>query len=253
MSELAFRTFMGYQVGKEDYLEQFTLVSWIGGWGVRIVSQILVYSGSAAFLAGAEAGTFALYGNVMALATMRTLASAPESAWERSLGVIPMIVASPTMVFVALRNRSLFLFVPALGETLLILGALMGLGVLHMPLWFSLAGVLTSAFSGYCFGLAIAAATFHYHRFGNVAYQVAIYAVLALGGVNVPLEYWNGVLGVISAVLPLSHGLAAARDAEPLGFLVEAAVGLGWLLVAATTFSGQERRSRAQGSIGLIE
>ena len=84
------------------------------------------------------------------------------------------------------------------------------------------------------------------------------FLLLFLSGANVPLADLPGWLRPISSWLPLTHGIAAAREiatgsglsAEALSLLArEAGVGLLYLLVGYLMFARFERRAKQQGSL----
>jgi ABC-2 type transport system permease protein len=84
------------------------------------------------------------------------------------------------------------------------------------------------------------------------------FLLLFLSGANVPIDQLPPWLGAISAWLPLTHGIAAARLVEAgagLGGEVarligaEALVGLGYLLVGYVLFSRFETRAKVKGTL----
>jgi ABC-2 type transport system permease protein len=80
---------------------------------------------------------------------------------------------------------------------------------------------------------------------------------MALCGVQVPVVFWPGWVQAVAGLLPVRHGLLGVRallDGAPAGTVarhaaLEAAVGLGWLLVAALTFRRLAESGRRDGSI----
>ena len=82
----------------------------------------------------------------------------------------------------------------------------------------------------------------------------------AFCGVSVPLSFWPDSVQLIVQFLPVTHGLQAIRlvlDGASAGAVLEqaaleAAVGLGWLVVAIITMDRMANAGRADGSIEFV-
>lgn len=111
--------------------------------------------------------------------------------------------------------------------------------------------VLPAVFSASMLGLAVIAPALG-SRWDTLTYNSAT-AVLTVvsGALFAPAV--NPVVDRVGAVLPLRHSVTALRNAlagRPLGteLALEACVGVGWAIVAALLYRGQDRRGRRHGT-----
>ena len=96
-------------------------------------------------------------------------------------------------------------------------------------------------------------------RWRNMALDIAGSFLLAFCGVSVPVSFWPAWVQAAVAVLPVSHGLHAARvllEGGPWGeawraLLLELLVGAGWLVLGLFTMDRLFNGGRADGSIEL--
>jgi ABC-2 type transport system permease protein len=112
--------------------------------------------------------------------------------------------------------------------------------------------VVLSTLTCSAYGLTVGALGLRFRDVFMIA-NPAYFLMLLLCGVNVPLDRLPGWMATIGSGLPLTHGIAAARDVaagaslESVGTLVwkEAAVGAGWALgayVLLRVFEAEGRR-----------
>ena len=90
--------------------------------------------------------------------------------------------------------------------------------------------------------------------------NIAYFVMLLLCGVEVPLRQLPGALRAVSQILPLTHGIAAARllaAGHDLGSVwptigAELGVGVGWATAAFLLFMYFERQGRRSGAFDRL-
>jgi ABC-2 type transport system permease protein len=121
--------------------------------------------------------------------------------------------------------------------------------------------IIAVSLSSYCFGLMLAGVVLRATTLRNIVGNVAWWSIALVGGVQVPTDFWPPWVRAIAQVLPLSHGLDGVRTAVvggsvrhvALDFVLECAVGLGWLLIASLSFRWLAEGGRRTGSIEFGE
>ncbi|KPH97298.1 ABC-2 type transporter [Actinobacteria bacterium OK074] len=113
---------------------------------------------------------------------------------------------------------------------------------------------LLMALTTSCFGFAVAVVAVG-RRADVFLTNLGAYLILAFAGVLTPQP--GGLPGLVGAVLPLTHGVAALRawtdGGNPLPYAAaEALTGLGWALLALAGITWQARRARRSGSDFLM-
>jgi ABC-2 type transport system permease protein len=91
----------------------------------------------------------------------------------------------------------------------------------------------------------------------NLVANITTGTMLAVCGVNVPVEYFPDPVSWFAHLLPVTHGLEAIRDllagAGPSEILpnvgLELLVGAGWFGLALLTFNRLAENGRRDGSI----
>ena len=101
--------------------------------------------------------------------------------------------------------------------------------------------------STYCLSLFLGSLVTRQPRIRNLVGSVSLIVARAFCGVSVPLSFWPDSVQLIVQFLPVTHGLQAIRLV-----LDEAAVGLGWLVVAIITMDRMANAGRADGSIEFV-
>jgi ABC-2 type transport system permease protein len=249
--------------GVTDYTVIFTLRTWLFGWYLRILSQVLFFA-SIGWLISDSDTRYLLVGNAVSLMSAHALFTTASTTWERRLGTLPLIVASPTSPMVVLAGRSLFWlaegFVCAVGS-LLTVGWLIGV---HFPVTrvvLTIPVLLVVGLSTYAMGLLLGTLVLNQTDLRNVVSNIAMTAMMALCGVNVPAQAFGELPGAVAQVLPLTHGLVAIRTVLDAGSvsailaqtLLECAVGSGWLAAAVGVLHWMQLRARRDGSIVFAE
>ena len=114
--------------------------------------------------------------------------------------------------------------------------------------------------STYCLSLFLGSLVTRQPRIRNLVGSVSLIVARAFCGVSVPLSFWPDSVQLIVQFLPVTHGLQAIRlvlDEASAGAVLEqaaleAAVGLGWLVVAIITMDRMADAGRADGSIEFV-
>ena len=93
--------------GLADFSIIFTVWTWLFGWGLRILAQVLFYLVIGSLL-GPGQGRYLMIGNTVCLMAVHSLLASASLTWERQNGTLPLLVASPTPPSIVLIGRSLF-------------------------------------------------------------------------------------------------------------------------------------------------
>jgi ABC-2 type transport system permease protein len=245
--------------GAQDYGSIYTWRSWLGAWFVRVLAQVAFFALIGRLLDAESQTQFLLVGNAVMLAAMEGIFALNMVSWERNAGTLPLLAASPTSPVLVLASRGAYLIadgtVSALGA-LFVLGPAFGLPLpmprtlLVIPLTI-LVGV-----SAYCLGTFLGGVVLGYRRANSLIVNVGLVAVMALCGVNVPLDSYPGSVAWVSRFLPVTHGLLAIRDVFDGSLvsagreaLLETGVAACWLALCLATFRWFVLRGRRNGSL----
>lgn len=253
---------LGYSAvsGLQDYAQMFTLRSWLLGWYLRVLAQVAFFALIGRLVGSSDDVEFLLVGNAVALTTWQSLGAVASTTWERRAGTLPLLVASPTSPLVVLLGRSAHWIPDGIASSLgalFVAGPLFGVpfpwprALLVVPL------VVLVAVTSYFFGTFLGSLVLKAMEARNLVSAGGSVAMLALCGVNVPLDAYPEPLRLLAHALPLTHGLEAVRGVlagAPVGRIAgqaaaEAAVGLAWLVVSVLAFRRLEELSRRDGRI----
>jgi ABC-2 type transport system permease protein len=245
--------------GAQDYASIFTWKSWLAGWYLRVLSQVVFFALIGKLLRSDQQTWFLLVGNAVMLAAMEGIWALNLVGWERDSGTLELLAASPSNPVVVFASRGSYLIADGLFSALgalFVAGPLFGLPLpwprilLVVPLT-----VLVGA-SAYCFGVFLAGLLIRTRELNGIVANVGIVVFMTLCGVNVPLDAYPRPIAWVAQALPLTHGLTAIRhvlagDLAPAAAQagLEALVGLAWLTVSLATFERFVRRGRRDGSL----
>jgi ABC-2 type transport system permease protein len=249
--------------GFADFGAMFTWRSWTVGWLSRVLCQVAFFALIGRLLDSPDAVRYLLIGNAVLIAVMEAAFVTASTTWERRAGTLPLLIAAPTSPVVVFCGRSVQWLASGTASAtiaLLVMAPLFGIG-LPMPqtlLAVPLIGLVSV--SAYCLGLVLAGVVLRAMQLRNIVGNVIWMGIALLAGVQVPVTFWPGWTQAIGTVLPATHGLAAIRellDGGPLGTvairaLLEVAVALGWLTVAALTFRHLAEHGRRNGAIEFV-
>jgi ABC-2 type transport system permease protein len=245
--------------GAADYTAIYTWKSWLTGWYLRVLAQVIFFALIGRLLRSDQQTWYLLVGNAVMLAAMEGLLALNLVNWERDSGTLQLLVASPSSPVVVFAARGAYLIADGLVSSL---GALFVAGLLfRLPLpWPRILLVvpltLLVGVSAYCFGTFLAGLLIRARRLNGLVSNVGIVVFMTLCGVNVPLAAYPQPVAYVAQLLPLTHGLSAIRDvlagdvsAAWGQAALETAVGLGWLLLCLVTFGRFVRHGRRDGTL----
>ena len=201
--------------GLRDYSAMFSLRSWLLGWFVRVLAQVIFFTLIGRLVGSTETARFLLVGNAIALAMSCAMMAVPATTWERRAGTLPLLIASPASPTPVFLGRSVHTILDGMASSL---GALLLVGLMfRLPLpWPDTLLVVPLTFivtvSTYLLATFLGALVLRAMDSRNLVANIAIYTLLALGGVNLPTSAYPLPLRIAGDVLPLSHGLLAIRD-----------------------------------------
>jgi ABC-2 type transport system permease protein len=246
--------------GLQDHLAMFTLRTWLLGWFVRVLSQVLFFA-LAGRLLGSEATTRYLFvGNAAVVAAIVTHGAIASTAWERQSGSLPLLVAAPATPLLVFTARSVNWILDAVASSVgafVVVGALLGWRLAAPQLRWLLVLVPLTSVTAYCVSIAVGALVLRALDLRSVVANLLTLTVLIVGGVNVPVEVLPDAARWVATILPATHMVAAVRFAlaGAGGVMVWERVGLAsvtaaaWLLVAAALFTRFIARGRRVGDI----
>jgi ABC-2 type transport system permease protein len=248
-----------FRLGARDYATIFTWKTWLSSWFVRVLAQVTFFALVGKMLGAPERTQFLLVGNSVMVAGMVGMWAVNMVAWERSTGTLPLLAASPTHPAIVLVSRGSYLIADgtvSASAALLVSGYLFGVPLPWQRLLLVFPAILLVAASAFCFGTFAGGLLLGYHSVQTIVTNVGLVMLMALCGVNVPLDVYPEPLRWISALLPVTHGLAAIRLilaghlAPAIAQAVcEALVGAGWLTGCLASFHTIVRRGRRRGTL----
>ncbi|HZN77245.1 MAG TPA: ABC transporter permease [Micromonosporaceae bacterium] len=243
--------------GLADYTAIYTWRTWLAGWYLRVLAQVMFFALIGTLLRSPERTWFLLVGNAILLAALEGIWALNLVNREREAGTLPLLAASPTSPVLVFAARGAYLVadgvLAALGA-LFVAGPVFGLplpwprSLLLVPLT-----VLVGA-SAYCAGVFLAGLLVRLRAVEAMVANLGVLALMALCGVNVPPPT------SAAYALPLTNGLVAVRQvlAGDLGSagrhaVAEALVGLCWLGLGVLTFQRLVQRGRRDGTLDFAD
>jgi ABC-2 type transport system permease protein len=249
----------GGAVALADLAAIYTWRTWLFGWVARMLCQVAFFTLIGRLLGG-DNERFLVIGNALMACAIEATMVVASTAWERGLGTLPLLIAAPTHLAWAFIGRSLQWVVSGTATSLVALYALTPLFGVHwtiLTVVVAVAPVFLTAAGTYCFGLTLAALVLNRPGLRNVVSNVAYLGMMAICGVQVPLDHWAAPVRAVAALLPITHELLALRrllDGAPAievlsPALLGALTGAGWLALAVNTFGRITERGRRAGTI----
>jgi ABC-2 type transport system permease protein len=246
--------------GARDYFEIWTVKSWTFGWLVRVFSQVTFFALIGRMLESPERTHFLLIGNAVVVAGSSAVFAINMTTAERAHGTLTLLVASPSRPSVVFASRGLYVAGDGVVTALLalaVIGPLFGLSypwpqaVLVVPLT-ALVGLAAYSFSTFLAGVIL-----RKREVNGLVVNATIVTLMALCGVNVPVQFFPAPLEWLARCLPVTHGLMAIRETLAAGEAVavvanaglELAVGTAWLVLALATFGRFIGHGRRDGSL----
>jgi len=245
--------------GYRDYAVIYTWKTWLAGWYVRVLAQVIFFALIGKLLGSQARVEYLLVGNAVMLAAVGGLFGVAGTTWERRAGTLPLLIASPSSSVVVFAGRSAWGLTEGIlssAGTFYVAAPLFGLELEPRSLLVLPVLVLVAS-SAYALGIFLGGLVLRAMSTRNVVANIASATMMAICGVNVPLAFWPGPVQWLAHALPLTHGLQAIRGllagegaaAILPNVALEALVGLGWLGAALLTFNRLAESGRRDGSI----
>ncbi|MFJ9407291.1 hypothetical protein [Streptomyces sp. NPDC101393] len=245
------RLWFGVISSFQDYRAMFTWRSWLFGWVLRLVSQVLFFASLGRLVGSVHTEQAIALGNAMVLGPLGALGVVSSCVGERRGGTLQFIVISSSSPFLVIASRGLYWVADGFLTSCVVMVLLPWIVGLQMawtalPLVLALQALIT--LSGYGLALTLAGVSLRWPESRMYLTGGTTIAVLLLAGVNVARPT-HGLAGLLATVVPAAHGLAAARQAVaghgvPVGpVLAEVAVMLGWGAVGCAGMALALRRS----------
>jgi ABC-2 type transport system permease protein len=204
--------------------------------------QILFFTYLGRYAKTGEGDAFFVVGNAVQVCAMSSVYGMTMAvANERQFGTLGPLLASPANRLAVFLGRG----VPVLANGLLVsaFGFLVGVAFVHFrPSLSSVPAlalvVVVTTLSCTAFGMLLGSIGLYGKDFFFVA-NLAYYLLLLFCGVNVPLSVLPGWMAAIGRCLPLTHGIAAARQVAggaglgTVSGLVSTELGIGAAYAAA--------------------
>ncbi len=246
--------------GWQERVALFTWRTWIFGWLLRVVTQVLFFALIGLLLGSVERLHSLFVGNIAAIAALGTLSAAVDAAEERYHGTLPLLIAAPLNPVAVLLGRCLLWIIEAVvtaGIAFFLLAPLLGLS-LNLPrdlLVIPLIAVL--CYGTYGFAVFLASFIFRAVHAGNIVFNFVFWAMAAICGVNVATSFFPVWVRAIAYLLPLTHGLQALRallaGASAGEVLTDVAaellIGSMWMALTLVTFRWFAEGGRRTGTL----
>jgi len=244
--------------GLSDFSIIFTVWTWLFGWGLRILAQVLFYLVIGSLL-GAGQGRYLMIGNTVFLMAAHSLSTSASLTWERQNGTLPLLVASPTPPSIVLIGRSLFWIPDGLicaMAAFLILGPVAGVHFTAAALGWTAILLAVTGIACYGLGCFLGSLMLVVPDLRNVVGNAMTTVMMILCGVNLQPDALGPAAQRVAEFLPLTHGLSAIRLTLDSGgasaevgrqALLELAAGSAWLVMAVVALQVLARRSRRNG------
>jgi ABC-2 type transport system permease protein len=249
------------RVGFEDIRASYTWKSWLFGWITRVAAQVLFFAAMGLLVGGPEFVLYAFVGNICAMAALAPQGAGADTAWERGLGTLPLLVAAPHSMLPVFAGRSAFTIVQGVVEGSLVFALLAPFLGFRGHWWWLPVGLLALGFGSYGLGLFMASINIRRPRFGNILFNLVFYSLIVIAGVNIPTDVFPDVVQRVARVLPMHHGILGTRSLLADGGSIyafgqlglEVAIGLVWFAMSMAGFTLFSEGGRKDGSIDLEE
>lgn len=210
-----------------------------------------------------ESDSFFIVGNaIQACAMASVYGTVMVIANDRFFGTLPFVLASPADRVALFFGRAAPLVLN--GLLISVLGFVAGRVLFdYRPVASALPELLLvlTVVAGSCTAFGLALGTLGLRVREPILVAGLMYSLLLLlCGVNVPADELPQALELVGSVLPLTHGIAAARElaaGSSLGgasnlILAEAGIGATYAVLAFGLFRFLELRARQEGSLELV-
>lgn len=249
------------RVGFADLRATYTWKSWTFGWLVRFAAQVLFFAAMGLVVGGPEFVLFAFIGNVCAMAALAPQGAGPDTAWERSLGTLPLLVAAPRSLLPVFAGRCAFTVAQGVVEATIVFAVLAPFLGFSGHWWWLPLGLLTLCLGSYGLGIFMASISIRRPRIGNILFNVLFYSLVTIAGVNVSTSVFPEAVQAIARVMPMHHGILGVRSLLDSGgsaaafteLGIEVAIGAAWFVLAMVGFKLFAEGGRKDGTIDFEE
>lgn len=246
--------------GAQDYFSIFTWKSWLGGWYLRVLAQVVFFALIGRLLESEAQVKFLLLGNAVMIAAMEGIWALNMVRWEQGTGTVALLVASPSSPVTIFAARGIYMVADGVVSTagaLVVAAPLFGVDLPWPRVLLVVPLTLLVGFSAYSLGIFLGGLVLRKRGIHNIVVNVTNTALMAICGVNVPLAFYPGPVEWIANVLPLTHGLQAIReviDGAPADTILASAAAqvlviVFWLGLALFTFNRLADHGRRDGTI----
>ncbi|MFF7992017.1 ABC transporter permease [Kitasatospora xanthocidica] len=243
----------------QDYRAMFTWRSWLGGWLVRMLCQVLFFANLGQLLGSPDAQGYLALGNAVVLGPLGALGVVSSTVGERRSGTLQFLLISRTPPFLALASRGLHWVADGLLTSTIALLTVHLLLPVPLP-WSALPAILClnalMTLGCYCVALCLSGISLRVPESRMYLTVGTTIALMLLAGVSTPVPR-NGPLAVLAQLLPVSHGLDAVRQLAHGGALSlqlvldEALVAAGWAAAGFLVLTHGLRHTVRSGTLTL--
>lgn len=247
-------------VGFADFRTHYTVTSWLGGWGLRLVFQVAFFAGAGVLIGDDELVRYLAVGNVLAVGIIESATAVLAIGWERHSGRLALLVAAPGNHLTALFAGKAFAPVQGLLSSTVVFLVVWPMFDLRVPglttLWLLPVAFVTCV-AVYCYGFFAGVLMIRHPTAGWASLNVAYLLLMVFCGVNVNPDFWPGPITALTQLLPVTHGMTAFRavlDGAPATSALpqvglELLVATGWLVAAAVLLRHRLARERWAGTL----
>jgi ABC-2 type transport system permease protein len=248
-------------IGFADFRADYSVVSWLGGWALRLVFQVAFFAGAGVLLGDHAVVRYLAVGNVIAVGIIESATPVLMLGWERLSGRLALLVAAPGNHVTALFARQGSAPVQGLLSSSVVFLVVWPVFGLRLPglatLWLVPLAFATFV-AVYCYGFFAGVLMIRHPSAGWASLNVSYLLLMVFCGVNVDPGFWPAPVTAATQLLPVTHGLAACRavlnGAPVLRTLpqlgLEALVAAGWLAAGAVLL---RRRLAAERRAGTLD
>lgn len=251
------------RIGIEDLKAFYTWRTWLFGWVLRIVFQVLFFSLLGRYVDQPGAVEFLLVGGAAVVAVLETMVIVVFTSFDRASGTLPLLVAAPGDYFLVVIFRNVNLVATGTATSAIALftcSFALGVPLPYPQALLVIPVIALGAVSTFLFGLFLSSFVFRAAGGRWIMLNVGYMSLSALCGFVIPVGFWPSPLSELAEILPFTHALRALRDLlfhpGPAGQVLaqtglELLVALGWLVLARVAFLASVERARRAATIDL--
>jgi ABC-2 type transport system permease protein len=252
-------------VGVADFRFLYTWRTWLVGWLLRVIFQVLFFAMLGRYIGRPAVVAFLVSGGAVAVAVLETMTIVIFTAFDRMFGMLPLLVSAPADYFIVVLARNVFncIITGTCTSTIALFtcASVMRVPVRYPAALLAIPLIALGAASTYLFGVFLSALIAKVRTGRWVAFNLGYLGLTALCGFLIPVGFWPRPLPALAQLLPFTHALRAIRGlvlgglpattiAGELG--LELIVAIGWFVLAGAAFRASIERARRDGSIDLV-